>query len=140
MKVIAIDATWNQVFGEQEFSDVLAVKRNPESSFSSSRYSVFKVDRSLQADLRGYLEEIAEEAEPEDFDEDGYLKSFHEDERLSNFLRQFARVEKTPNTYRVTVEFIVEAETEEDANDKVDNSIRGGDYETYEITDTQEED
>lgn len=139
MKVEAVNNSSNMVYGEQEFSNTIAVKKNPDSSFSSPKYSVFKVERTLLDDLRGYLEEIAEEAEEEDFDEDGYLKHFHEDERLSDFLKQFAIVEKKPNTYKVTVEFIVEAETEEEANEKVSDCIRGGDYETWEITDTEEE-
>lgn len=140
MKAEASNATWNVVYGETEFSNTVAVKKNPEASFSSPKYLIYKVERDLLDDLRGYLEEIAEEAEPEDFDEDGYLKSYHEDERLSDFLKQFVRVEKSPKIYKVTVEFIVEAETEEEANGKVDDSIRSGDYESYEITDTEEED
>lgn len=140
MKVESSNNTSNMIFGEQEFSNVIAVKANPESQYSSSKYSVYKVERDLLSDLKGYLEEIAEEAEPEDFDEDGELKHYHEDERLSDFLKQFVRIEKTPTMYKVTVEFLVQAETEEEANDKVDNSIRSGDYETYEITDTEEED
>jgi hypothetical protein len=137
MKVEAISTTVNAVYGEMEFSKVIATTK--EGSDWQKRYTVWKVENDLLADLKGYLEELGEEGGAEDFDEDGNLKEFHEDERVSDFLKQFVRVSRIPNTYKVTVDFIVEAETEEEAEEKVNDSIRGGNYESYDITDTEEE-
>jgi hypothetical protein len=104
------------------------------------KYSVYKIEKSRLDDLAIYFEELAEGMGGEDFDEDGELREYHEAEEVSDFLKQFIRVERQPNTYVVTVEFVVEAEFEEQANDKVTGSIRHGDWEDWNITNTEEAD
>lgn len=139
MKVEVTKMTQNAVYGEHEFSRAIAETLPSEMASPPKKYTVYKVEKNLLNDLCIHFEELAPEMMDEDFDEDGELKQYHEDEAVSDFLKQFIRVERKPNTYIVTVEFVVEADNEEDANDKVSGSIRYGEVEDWSITDTRED-
>lgn len=140
MKVEVTKMTQNQVYGEHEFSRAIAETVETTSEYKPKKYTVYKVDRNLLDDLAIHFEELAPEMGDEDFDEDGELKQLHEDEAVSDFLKQFIRVDRKPNTYVVTVEFVVEAEDEDDAHNKVSDSIRYGEVEDWSITNTEESD
>ena len=139
MKVEVTKLTQNAVYGEHEFSQAIAETIDSVERYHPKKYTVYKVDRDLLNDLCIHFEELADDMGDEDFDEDGELKQYHEDEAVSDFLKQFIRVERKPSTYVVTVEFVVEADDEEDANDKVSGSIRYGEVEDWSITDTRED-
>ena len=126
----------NAVVSEEEFTKLKAEKLNPEAEYSPKRYRIVAIEWTLLDAIKTRLEEIAEEAEDEDWDGTA-LRQYNEDEAVSDLLKKLFTVEKTPNRYRVTVEFTVESDNETDAEEEVTQAIRG--YIDYEILSTDED-
>lgn len=124
------------VASEEEFTRLKSEKLNPDAEYSPKRYRIVALEWTLLDAIKTRLEEIAEEAE--DIDWDGTeLKQYNEDEEVSDLLKKLFSVEKTPNRYRVSVEFTVEADDMDEAEEQVSSAIKG--YMDYEILSTDED-
>lgn len=132
----------NKVLSTTEFETAISLKTGeapPEgqTDFRPKTYSVFRVPTALLDELKEYFNEQADDLDSDSFDEDGELQQYHEDETLDRLLRHFVYVERQPKTYNVTVEFTVEALSEQEAEEKVSNDISWG--ADYHITSTYED-
>lgn len=91
--------------------------------------------------IREHLEEIAEGADESAFDSDGKLEMLSDEEPVDELLSFLFDVFGIPSKWRVTVEFVVEADTATDAERTVSDTI-GHTYsiEDWDIVQTTEED
>lgn len=132
----------NQILGTQEFESIINLKTGeapPEGQhdFRPRTFKVFRVPVALLDELKEYFSEYADDLDSDAFDEDGELVSYHDDESLDSLLRHFVYVQRQPKTYNVTVEFTVEALSEQEAEEKVQGEISWG--ADYNITSTYED-
>lgn len=143
MNIEASFNSTNQILGTQEFESIINLKSGeapPEGQYDHRprTYKVFRVPTMLLEELKEYFSEYADDLDSDAFDEEGELQQYNEDETLDKFLRHFVYVERQPTTYNVTVEFTVEAMDEQDAEDKVNESINGWSIDWH-ITETRED-
>lgn len=122
------------VYSSAQFHELASEKENPDNEYSRFKYLILAIPQKDIDALRDAIALRADDMEPEDFDEDGIAKQIDDDEDVSNFLKRFITVSREQDTYRITVEFVVEADSERDAEEQVGNLISG--RADYTMTDT----
>lgn len=132
----------NQILTATEFETISNIRTGEspvegQYDLRPKTYKVFRVPTALLDELREYFVEYTDDLDSDDFDSDGELQQYNEDGTLDRFLRHFVYVERQPKTYNVTVEFTVEAMDENEAEEKVTESISWG--ADYNITSTYED-
>ena len=137
MKIETTNRAENKIIGVEEFQRAFDAKIPiyEGSELMKKEFVIFRVPVELLDALKEYYDEI-EDPNPEDFDENGELKHYAEDETVSDFIKNFLYAEKKQTEYLVTVEVVVEADDEESAREEVENNLRC--YYSWEITDVQE--
>lgn len=102
-----------------------------EKVFQSEQplYKVVRIPYHIIEDLHRYLDDRAENAEPREFDDDGYLESLTEEgeDSIESLLSHLFTVKADKNEYEVTITLRVEAFSEEEAEQEANNNIH--DYE-----------
>lgn len=122
----------------KNFRDTLCDPEREHSFYGNPhKHRIYAVPKSLIDGLIEYYDEI-DDPQKEDFDSDGTLKHYHEDERIDEFIRHFVTAQKAETKFRVTVEFVVVAETEEEAEEMVNVGCRHIDYDDCEFISTEE--
>lgn len=119
-----------RILTESEFSNYTAQKvgdppAEGQYDLRKKKYNVYAIETELLVELKEMMENVADELDCE-FNEDGELEQYHEDETLDKLLRKFLYVERQPLTYNVTVEFTVEAFSQEEAETKVTDELGWG--------------
>lgn len=132
----------NQILTATEFETISNIRTGEspvegQYDLRPKTYKVFRVPTALLDELREYFVEYTDDLDSDDFDSDGELQQYNEDGTLDRFLRHFVYVERQPRTFNVTVEFTVEAMDENEAEEKVAESISWG--ADYNITSTYED-
>lgn len=138
MKAEARSAFDNVITTEEEFRSYYEQKQDPEREWSRKKYCITAIPQSKIDELVEALQSTADDMNEEDFNEDGYAKQIAEDETVSDFLKMFVEVKRVPSTYLLTLQFRVEAESEDEAREEVENMISG--RADYDVTDVEEED
>lgn len=138
MKIEITNRAENKIIGVEEFQRAFDAKVPiySGSELTKREFAIFKVPIELLDALREYLEEKEDDAEERDFDENGELKHYAEDETVSDFIKHFLYAEKKKSEYLVTVEIVVEADDEDSAKEEVENDLRC--MHSWEVTDVQE--
>jgi len=101
----------NSVHSPEELNNFLEQSEPSTLAYSRKKYRVVALENETLDGVRDYLENLAEEAEEEDWDGDD-LKQYAEDGAVSDLLKTLFYVYRTPNTYTVNVTFQVESDSE----------------------------
>lgn len=138
MKIETTNRAENKIIGVEEFQRAVDAKKPiyEGSELVKREFAIFKVPIELLDALGEYLQEKEDDAEERDFDENGELKHYAEDETVSDFLKNFLYAEKKLTEYAVTVEVVVEADDEDSAREAVENDLRC--MHSWEVTYVQE--
>lgn len=138
MKIEITNRAENKIIGAEEFQRAFDAKKPiyEGSELVKREFAIFRVPIELLDALREYLQEKEDDAEEGDFDENGELKHYAEDETVSDFLKNFLYAEKRKTEYLVTVEVVVEADDEDSAREAVENEMRC--FYSWEVTDVNE--
>ena len=137
MKIETTNRAENKIIGVEEFQRAFDAKKPiySGSELTKREFAIFKVPIELLDALKEYYDEI-DDPNPEDFDSDGELKSYAEDEVISDFIKHFIYAEKRKTEYLVTVEVVVEADDEDEAREEVEKELRC--LYSWEVTDVNE--
>jgi hypothetical protein len=138
MKVEVNNTIVNEVYSEADFTAKKEATEIGRYGNTVTAFTMVAIPNKILSDLRSMLKSRCEEMEAEDFDDDGYAKQLDEDEDTDALLKQFFTVNRLPTQRRVMVEFIVDAEDDDEARDEVSNYISG--RAEYDITDVEEVD
>lgn len=114
----------NTITSTPDFEGVIA-KRNGEGEFAPRTYTVFSIPKTLLDEVREMVEQYGEELDCE-FDSDGELEQYHEDETIDKLLRHLVYAEGCPKTFSITVEFTVEAMNGDEATTKLTDELGWG--------------
>jgi hypothetical protein len=139
-----INAEYNNEYRintEEEFKNFSEARmhEDKELSYYSNplKHRIFAVPKTLLDGVISFYDEM-EDPQGEDFDDEGMLKHYHEDERIDEFIRHFVTAYKENTKFCVTVEFVVQADTEEEAEEMVNVGCRHIDYINCDFTGTEE--
>jgi len=130
----------NRILSTHEFESHFGAKKGEapaegQHDFRPRVNTIFSIPNELVDELREMLAEYADDGG--EFDDDGALETYNDDETIDKLLKQMFYVEKEPTTYNVTVEFTVEAMSAEEAEQKVAEEIGWG--ADYQITSVYED-